>query len=53
MYNNNVLPQTGAVSLGILGLSTQNSVVIGLCLIITGLVIYRAVRFKIKDSKNN
>ncbi len=43
------LPKTGMIGLGIFGISTQNSIVIGLSLIVLGYLLYRIVRFKIKD----
>jgi len=50
MYNNNVLPQTGAVAMGIFGLSTGSNIALGICLVITGIVVFKLVRFKIKDN---
>lgn len=52
MYNNNILPQTGAISTGIFGLSTSNNIALGLCIILSGIVLFKVIRFKIKDSKN-
>ena len=52
MYNQNfVLPQTGAVTLGAFGLSTSNSVAIGACLLISGIIIFKLIRFKVKEAK--
>jgi hypothetical protein len=51
MYNNNILPQTGAISTGIFGLSTGNTVAIGVCVVLTGVVLFKLCRFKLKDNK--
>lgn len=51
MYNNNVLPQTGAVSLGIFGMSMGNNIAIGISTIIIGIIIIKIIKFKTKESK--
>ncbi|MBN2545750.1 MAG: hypothetical protein JXB50_08135 [Spirochaetes bacterium] len=45
------LPQTGMIGLGIFGLSNQNSLIVGLSLIVIGFFGYRMIKFKMKDSK--
>ncbi len=51
MYNKTVLPQTGMIGLGFFGMSIQNSIVTGFCFIIVGLIAFKLIKFKLKDSK--
>ena len=44
-----MLPTTGAVSTGIFGLSTNNTIATGISLIIIGIIVFKLIRFKIKD----
>jgi hypothetical protein len=48
MYNNNVLPQTGMMTVG-LGLTANNCLAIGLTLIVVGLISFKLLKFKTKD----
>jgi len=52
MYNNNVLPQTGMIGLGIFGMSVQNSIITGFCFIVVGLIALKLIKFKIKDKNS-
>jgi hypothetical protein len=49
MYNKTVLPQTGMVGLGLAGMSTQNSIITGFCFVIVGIILFKLIRFKLKD----
>jgi hypothetical protein len=46
-----VLPQTGMIGLGVAGISTQNSIIIGVSLVVMGVLLFKLLKFKIKDSK--
>jgi len=54
MYNNNavVLPQTGMVASGILGLTGHQSLALGVFIVVVGIMLFKLFRFKLKDNKN-
>jgi len=48
MYNNGVLPNTGITTVGF-GLTANGMVCLGICITIIGLVLFKLLRFKVKD----
>jgi len=55
MYNNSgmVLPQTGMIASGAFGLTGHQSIALGLFCVVVGIMLFKLVRFKAKDIKNN
>lgn len=50
MYNNNTLPTTGLITVG-LGLTANQMVGLGVFCVVTGIIIFKLARFKSKESK--